>query len=122
MPSGTNSDYRGGVIAAAAPAPQPRGPIQMPESAAPPVPDTSNRLPEYPASARAAGVQAVVVARIVIDENGGVGRVEILRGHPQFDDPVRLALRSWRYRPARVEGQAIAVYQVVRIPFRLENL
>ena len=34
----------------------------------------------------------------------------------------RDALRHWRFQPATVDGRALAVYQIVRVPFRLENL
>jgi protein TonB len=35
---------------------------------------------------------------------------------------VRAALASWRFRPALVEGRPTAVYRIVRVPFRLDNL
>ncbi|MBI5516733.1 MAG: TonB family protein [Deltaproteobacteria bacterium] len=137
VPSGDNTDYRGGDLGGggASPAPAPealpdapeapvaaRPPVQVTEDVEPPVPLGDNRRPEYPAAASRAGVQAVVIARLVIAEDGSVSRVEILRGHPDFDEVVAAALRSWRYRPARSDGRAIAVYQLVRIPFRLENM
>lgn len=139
MPVGDNDDFQGGLVGnggdapVAPPAPEPepaepvhagtgrRGPVQIPEEAVPPV-ALDRPMPAYPDGARRSGVQAEVVARVVVDEDGSVSAVEILRGHPDFDALVRDALRRWRFRPATVDGQALAVYQIVRVPFRLENL
>lgn len=114
------------VIPVAPPAPPPRpvahGPIQLPENAQPPEPLASNASPAYPEAARASGVSATVIAKIVVLENGSVGDIEIMRGHPAFDDEVRRVLRTWRFRPALVEGRATAVYRIIRIPFRLDNM
>ena len=139
MPVGDNNDFQGGVVGngggapVTPPAPEPepvepihagtgrRGPVQIPEEAVPPV-ALDRPMPAYPDAARRSGVQAEVVARVVVDEDGSVSAVEILRGHPDFDALVREALRHWRFRPATVDGQALAVYQIVRVPFRLENL
>jgi protein TonB len=112
---------------APAPAPRPRpprpaGPIQLPENATPPVPEGGNRPPAYPEAARSSGVEAMVIAKIVVTESGAVGSIEILRGHPAFDDAVRAALRTWRFTPAMVEGRPTAVYRIIRVPFRLNNL
>lgn len=137
MPVGDNNDFQGGAVGGgggapvAPPTPEPeppvhaatgrRGPVQLPEEAVPP--EALDRpMPAYPETSRRNGVQAEVVARVVVDEDGAVTAVEILRGHPDFDTLVRDALRRWRYRPATVDGQALAVYQIVRVPFRLENL
>ncbi|MBK8170255.1 MAG: energy transducer TonB [Sandaracinaceae bacterium] len=112
------------VVAAAPPPPAPvaRGPIQLPENARPPEPLASNASPAYPESARASGVSATVIAKIVVLENGSVGAIEIMRGHPAFDDEVRRVLRTWRFQPAMVEGRPTAVYRIIRIPFRLDNM
>lgn len=129
--TGGNTGYRGGatqqgaqgnappVVAPPAPAP-PRGPIQLPEDGSPPEPNNANAPPEYPPEARAQGVEAMVIATVVINAEGRVTRVVIRRGHPLFDDAVRRALMTWRYTPARVAGEAVEVYWNVRVPFRLE--
>ncbi len=135
VPTGHNTDFHGGDTRRGAqgnappeaqpappapPAPPPRGPIQLPEDGAPPEPLASNAPPEYPADAREQGVEAMVIATVVIAADGRVTRVVIRRGHPLFDDVVRRALMAWRYTPARVAGEAVEVYWNVRIPFRLQ--
>ncbi len=134
--TGHNTDFRGGNVAQGAqgnapeappapptpPAPPAqRGPIQLPESGDPPEPASANATPEYPAEARAQGVEATVIATLVINEEGRVMRVIIRRGHPLFDEVVRATLLTWRYTPARVAGEAVEVYWNVRVPFRLEE-
>ena len=134
--TGNNSDFHGGAVAQGAqgnapeappapPAPPApavqRGPIQLPESGDPPEPASANATPEYPPEARAQGVEATVIATLVINEEGRVLRVIIRRGHPLFDEVVRTTLLTWRYQPARVAGEAVEVYWNVRVPFRLEE-
>jgi protein TonB len=114
--------------AAVAPAPPPppvkaSGPVHLPESATPPVALSGNASPAYPEEARKAGLQAVVVAKVTIDSKGKVTSVEILRGPEVFHAPVKSALLSWRYEPARLpDGTAISVFRIVQLPFKLENM
>lgn len=117
----------GTAPAAPAPAPppavQPTGPVHLPESATPPVAKSGNTAPLYPEEARKAGVQAVVVAKVTISSAGKVTNVEILRGPDIFHAPVRAALLTWQYEPARLpDGTAIAVFRIVQLPFKLENM
>ncbi len=99
------------------------GPVHLPESASAPVAKASNTPPEYPEAARKAGVQAVVVAKLVIAADGRVTSVEIMRGPDIFHEPVRRALLAWRYEPARLpDGTALTVFRIVQLPFKLENM
>jgi TonB family protein len=98
-----------------------KGPIQLPEDADPPVADDDNPQPEYPEAARAAGTTGEVVLKIVIGENGRVERVQVLRGDPLFADAAVAAVKRWRYTPAKVDGESVSCYRVLRIPFRLKS-
>lgn len=139
--SGSNTNYHGGNAArdgvgnrggaaeapaeAPRPAPEPerpRGPIQLPEEAVAAVASPDNVAPDYPEEARTQGIEATVIARVTITDEGAVTEVSILRGHPLFDSVVREALRRWRYTPATVDGRAVTHFRVVRVPFRLDNL
>ena len=92
----------------------------MPENATPPV-ALSNAQPSYPDAARSAGVEATVVVKFVVTEAGEVTQITIVRGHPMFDAAVLAAVKTWRYKPALVEGRPIQVYRVARIPFKLKT-
>jgi protein TonB len=100
----------------------PRGPIHLPEKATPPQPLESNLRPDYPDEARRRGVQGLVIAKVVVLDDGRVDQIEILRGPEIFHEPVRRALETWRFTPAHFEGYRISVYRIIRVPFRLNNM
>lgn len=109
--------------APAPPAPKATGPVHLPESATPPVAKSGNTAPVYPEEARKAGLQAVVIAKVTISAIGKVTAVDIMRGPEIFHAPVKAALMTWLYEPARLpDGTAIAVFRIVQLPFKLENM
>ncbi|MFY1828063.1 TonB family protein [Myxococcus fulvus] len=97
------------------------GPIQLPESAKPPVELSGNLQPEFPQQARAAGREGLVVLKLVVTERGEVRDVTVLRGEEPFVSAAMRAVSTWRYQPALLEGRPISVYRVVKVPFRLRN-
>jgi protein TonB len=105
------------------PAPKPRPkraePINLPETAVPAQPAADNVAPVYPADKKAAGVEGLVVLKLVITETGSVADVQVLKGEEPFVSAAVAAVKSWRYTPAQVEGQTVASFKVVKIPFRL---
>ncbi|WP_163999658.1 TonB family protein [Pyxidicoccus caerfyrddinensis] len=98
---------------------RPSGPINLPEDAKPPVELASNVPPEFPQSARAAGREGQVILKVVVTETGQVRDVGVLRGEEPFVSAAVRAVGTWRYQPALLEGRPIAVYRVVKVPFRL---
>ncbi len=105
------------------PKPKAEGPVQLPEQATPPVAIAGNTLPEYPEEARKAGIQGVVIAKLVVRADGSVASVDILRGPEIFHAVVKAALMTWHYEPARLpDGTAISVFRIVPLPFKLENM
>ncbi len=95
-------------------------PIALPEDADPPVPLPSNPIPEYPAQAKAEGKSGVVVLKVVIGADGFVRDVQVLRGEEPFASAAIQAVRRWKYQPARYREQAITVYRIIQIPFKLK--
>ncbi len=74
----------------------------------------------YTEAARKARVQGVVVSQVVIDSEGRVSRVEILRGLPMgLDESAAMALRRWRFAPATLEGNPVSVYMNLTVNFFL---
>jgi TonB family protein len=61
-----------------------------------------------------------VVLKVVIDERGRVGDVEVMRsvGHG-FDEAAVAAVRQWKFRPATRNGKPIKVVHVIPFDFRL---
>jgi periplasmic protein TonB len=99
---------------------KPKGPIQVSENVTPPV-AISNSQPAYPADAKAAGIEGTVVVKYVVTETGAVTNITIVRGPPEFHAAVMAAMRTWRFRPATLDGQPVSVSRVIRFPFRIRT-
>lgn len=97
------------------------GPVNLPEDAEPPEPDEGNAQPEYPESARATGQEAKVVLKIVVEQDGRVGRVQVLKGEEPFVSAALGVVKGWHYAPATLEGAPIAVFKIVNITFSLRE-
>lgn len=97
------------------------GPVNLPEEAEPPEPAEDNATPEYPEAARATGVESVVVLKVVIEKNGTVGRIQVLKGEEPFVAAALAAVKTWKYTPATLDGSPIATFKIIKVPFRLRN-
>jgi protein TonB len=78
-------------------------------------------LPQYPRQAKAAELEGTVVLRIIVLADGSVSKVDVVSGEEPFVGAAVRAVKAWRYRPAMMEGQPIAVFHTVRIPFTLDD-
>lgn len=78
-------------------------------------------VPEYPAKARAQGIQGRVMLSIVIDESGKVeDDVEVVDSIPMLDGAAIDAVRQWSFTPGRDEkGHPVRVQLQVPVPFVL---
>lgn len=120
-PGSGGGDFGGATIATEPPAPRRPGPVQLPESAAPPRPLASNRPPEYPEESRASGREGLVILKIIVDEEGRVTVVSVLRGEEPFASAAVRAVQTWRYRPATLDGSPISIYRTLKLPFRIRS-
>ena len=116
---------RGGVakpVETAPPAPPapPQPVYQIAEVSTPPVP-MSKAMPAYPDEARKQGIEAVVVVKFIVGENGQVEDIKIVKGHPLFDAAVLEVVRGWTFQPATLEGKVVRMARMVKIPFRLKQ-
>lgn len=77
--------------------------------------------PEYPARARNAGVEGVVVARLLIGEDGRVEQVIILESPKNygFEKAVTNALMRWKFEPAKLDNMPVRVWARQEIRFSL---
>lgn len=91
--------------------------VSLPDGSEPPV-LVSRVDARYPDAARRMNLSGEVILRIVVEGSGSVGRVDVLTAGPAgMTEAAVDAVRRWTYRPARVHGQPVAVWKVVRIRF-----
>ena len=77
--------------------------------------------PTYPATARRLGVQGTTTLRLYVGTDGRVGDivVEQSAGHPDLDQTASDAVRRWRFEPARRESEAVGMWVLLPVEFRL---
>ena len=75
--------------------------------------------PGYPPLARSSRVSGVVIVEATIDEHGDVIATKILRSIALLDQAATDAVRSWKYAPARLNGQPVPVLVTVTVNFTL---
>ena len=75
--------------------------------------------PSYPAIARSAGITGIVIVEAVIDRDGAVQDVRVLRSVPLLDAAALEAVRQWRFTPTLLNGQPIPVVMTVTVSFAL---
>jgi TonB family protein len=96
----------------------PRAPLaSLPDGAEPPILVTRVDA-RYPEAARRMNLSGDVILRVVVEANGTVGRIDVLTPGPAgMTEAAGDAVRRWTFRPARVAGQPVAVWKIVRIHF-----
>ena len=81
----------------------------------------SSPQPQYTAEARKARVQGVVIAQALIDQEGYVTELKILKGLPLgLSEAAEEVIRRWRFKPATLNGKPVAVYYNLTVNFRLQ--
>ena len=77
--------------------------------------------PGYPANVRRLGVQGTTMLRVHVLADGHVGDVEVeaSAGHPDLDRAAVDAVRQWRFDPARRGTEAVAMWVLLPVEFRL---
>ena len=117
VPGGVLGGIVGGAMALAAPPPAAKlvrvgGNIVAPK--------TLKRVePEYPDLAKASRLGAIIIMEAQVDIRGAVTGVNILRGHPLFDEAATTAVKQWRYRPLLLNGEPTAFIVTVTLIFNI---
>jgi protein TonB len=93
--------------------------VDLPEEATPPQALTQDLSPGYPESARAAGKEGLVILKFVVSREGRVTDIKVLKGDPPFVEAAIAKVKTILFRPATVNGAPIAVFKIMRFPFRL---
>lgn len=78
--------------------------------------------PLYTERAFDRGIEGRVVLKVIVRKNGSVGPVRVDQSlEPDLDDAAVEAVRSWRFEPATVGGEAINVLANVEIDFIIHH-
>lgn len=77
----------------------------------------SSALPVYPSIARSSGIEGSVVVEASIGPAGNVVSTKVISGPPMLRQAALDALRRWRYQPATLNGEPVAVQINVTIQF-----
>lgn len=75
--------------------------------------------PVYPAVARAARIEGMVIVEATIAKDGRVVDARVLRSIPLLDEAALAAVREWRYSTPTLNGVPIDVLMTVTIRFAL---
>jgi TonB family protein len=81
---------------------------------------TKNVTPVYPAAAKAAGVQGVVIIEAVIGADGKVADAKVLRSVPDLDGAAVAAVKQWEFTPTLLNGKPVPVVMTVTVNFKLK--
>ena len=76
--------------------------------------------PVYPAEARAAGVEGIVIVEILVGTDGEVVDARPLRSVPILDEAALDSVRQWRFAPTIVDGTPRSALLTVTVSFRLQ--
>jgi len=77
--------------------------------------------PSYPATPRRLGIQGTTLLRVHVLADGRIGDVLVEKsaGHPELDDAAADAVRRWRFDPARRGSDAVAMWVLLPVEFKL---
>ena len=75
--------------------------------------------PVYPAEARAAKIQGVVVLHAIISKTGEVEDLAVVSGPPMLTASALDAVRQWRYKPYLLNGEPTAVETTITVNYAL---
>jgi TonB family protein len=73
--------------------------------------------PEYPQAAKWIHLAGTVVLRARIGTDGEVHELETVSGNPLLAQAARAAVLQWRYRPTKLNGQAVEVETQITVNF-----
>ena len=77
--------------------------------------------PLYPKVASRARIHGVVILEAIVDEDGVVQEIRVLRSVNYLDEPAIDALKQWRYEPLTLNGQRMPFQLTVSMMFSAEN-
>jgi protein TonB len=102
------------------PPPEPTGPIRVGGDVLAPV-KVSAPDPVYTETARTARIEGTVILEAVIDKNGNVDRVKVLKGLPMGLDRAAVdAVKRWKFEPGTHQGKPVDVIYNLTVHFKIQ--
>ena len=74
--------------------------------------------PDYPEEARKKGIQGAVVLEVHIGRDGAIQDVKVVSGQPLLANAAIAAVKQWRFKPHKVQGQPVEMQTRVTLNFR----
>jgi protein TonB len=109
-----------GIPESGPPSAEPDGPIMVGGDVKPPEKIFSPQ-PSYTEIARKARIQGVVIVQAIIDRDGGVTNVKVLKGLPMgLEEAAVDAIKQWKFKPATLNGKPVTVYYNLTVNFKLQ--
>jgi protein TonB len=106
--------------APAAPPPVPAPPVRVGGVIRPPA--LIERVdPVYPAAALAMGLEGRVILEAIVDEEGRVIDVRVVRSADVFDKAALASVRQWRYAPVLIDGRPVKFILTVVVSFTIQR-
>jgi protein TonB len=104
----------------AVPPPVPRAPVRVGGAITAPA-LLSRVAPEYPPIAVNAKVEGVIILEAIVDREGRVEKVNVLRSIALLDEAAKAAVRQWRYSPLLLNGKPERFVVTVTVSFSLNS-
>lgn len=77
----------------------------------------ASRVPAYPETARARGIEGSVIMDVVISPAGTVKHVRVIDGDSHLRAAAQSAVLRWRYKPYLLKGKPVEVATTVKLGF-----
>jgi periplasmic protein TonB len=127
VPGGTLGGVLGGIIGGSAslavsvaPPPPPAKRVIRVGGKVDPPRQTYSAEVKYPAVAKVAKVEGVVVIDAIIDEQGNVVQAHVVSGPGLLVGAALQAVEKWKYEPTRLNGQPVSIEMEVNVHFNLQ--
>jgi protein TonB len=77
--------------------------------------------PAYPSEARRLHIEGKVIIHAIINQDGTVGELRVMRGQCPFAKEAVGAVKQWRFSPTLLNGTPVRVSSIFELNFRLSR-
>jgi len=80
---------------------------------------THSVAPVYPLEAKQGHIEGTVIIQCTIDKQGNVTNLRVVSGPPSLVDATVEAVKHWKYRPYRYNGEPVDVETTITVRFHM---